>query len=86
MLLTLRIYFFTALLAVPAFVYFVKANNYKDFMKGEDFKNNEFADFDAFDENDDFETDFKDEKLEPEKPSAGPTFGIEDMVVEVIDL
>lgn len=85
MLLTLRIYFFTALLAVPAFVYFVKANNYKDFIKGEDFKNNEFADFDAFDENDDFESDFKDEKLEPEKPSKGPALVIEDMVVEDVD-
>lgn len=89
MLLTMRIYFLIALLAVPAFLYFVNANNnYKDFMKEDDLKKNEFADFDAFDEDDDFESDVKmeDDKTESETPSAGPAFGAEDIVVEVICL
>ena len=56
-------------------------------MKEDDFKKNEFADFDEFDEDEDFDTDIKveDEKNESIKPaSAGPaSFSTEDVAVEV---
>lgn len=82
----MRVYLFAAILAIPAFIYLADANhNYKDFMKEDDFKKNEFADFDVFDEDDDFEVDIKieEEKPEADKPPAGPSFSAEDVVVEV---
>lgn len=55
-------------------------------MNKDDFKKNEFADFDAFDEDDDFESDmkFEEEKTERDKPPIASTFATEDVVVEVI--
>lgn len=83
----MRLYFIAALLAIPAFIYLADAsNNYKDFMKEDDLKKNEFADFDIFDEDDDFEVDIKveDEKPEPEQPPPpSAPFTAEDVVVEV---
>lgn len=71
---------------VLGFLFIVSANNvYKDFMKEDDFKKNEFADFDAFDEDDDFETDVKleEERIEQNEPPVASTYGAEDVVVEV---
>lgn len=85
----MRIYFIVAVLAVPALFYIADANNYKGFMKEDDLKKNEFADFDIFDENDDFETDIKVEEdfQETEKPASAPNVKYnnihEEVVVEV---
>ncbi|XP_065220109.1 PAT complex subunit CCDC47 [Planococcus citri] len=85
----MKLYFVAALLAIPALIYLADAsNNYKDFMKEEDLKKNEFADFDIFDEDDDFEVDIKveDEKSEPEQPPPpSAPFTAEDVVVEDVD-
>lgn len=72
---------------VLGFLFIVSASNvYKDFMKEDDFKKNEFADFDAFDEDDDFETDLKpeEEKSERDERPVSSNFEAEDAVVEVL--
>lgn len=70
---------------VLGFLFIVSANNvYKDFMKEDDLKRNEFADFDAFDEDDDFETDIKLEEEKTEQDEQPSSFSAEDAVVEVI--
>lgn len=70
---------------VLGFLFIVSANNvYKDFMKEDDLKRNEFADFDAFDEDDDFETDIKLEEEKTEQDEQPSSFNAEDAVVEVI--
>ncbi|KAK7575547.1 hypothetical protein V9T40_011833 [Parthenolecanium corni] len=74
--------------SILGFLFIVSANNvYKDFMNKDDFKKNEFADFDAFDEDDDFESDmkFEEEKTERDKPPIASTFATEDVVVEDVD-
>ncbi len=84
----MKVPFVIAILAVPAFIYFANANNnnnHKDFMKEDDLKQNEFADFDVFDEDDDFETEPKIEADDSESGtlSQGPGFTIDDIIVEV---
>ncbi|KAK7601859.1 hypothetical protein V9T40_009300 [Parthenolecanium corni] len=71
---------------VLGFLFIVSANNvYKDFMKEDDLKRNEFADFDAFDEDDDFETDIKLEEEKTEQDEQPSSFNAEDAVVEDAD-
>ena len=59
-------------------------------MKEDDFKKNEFADFDEFDEDEDFDTEVKVEEDRNESNKPVPTgsvpFNAEDVIVEVLIL